>query len=229
VFGRAMRLKEYACELANELKINPSWQIEVAAMLSQIGCVALPPPTSEKFYYGQPLSKDEQLMVDRLPELAEQLLGNIPRLEEVRAIVFNQNKRYDGMGHPANGLRAEDIPLGARIIKIVIDYDLLEARGHSPEMALDTMRGRSGCYDVRLLEAFGVLRGSKTQRFEIKDLPLAAVRVGMVFVEDVRTVMGTLLVPRGYEVTPSLVERIRNLATGSVREPVRVIIRIRNS
>jgi hypothetical protein len=87
------------------------------------------------------------------------------------------------------------------------------------------MRGRLGRYDAELLELFASTLDSDGRGVEVAEIPIRLVRVGMTFVEDVRTPTGLLLVARGHEATRSLVERFRNLASGSVREPVRVSLR----
>ena len=120
-------------------------------------------------------------------------------------------------------MAGEGIPFGARVLKIAIDYDLLEAQGLSAAMALDTMRGRRGVYDPKLLEAFAGLRGSGARKAEVQEMPLRMVGLGMVFAEDVRTSAGALLVARGYEVTESLVERIRNFSPEAAKQRVRII------
>jgi hypothetical protein len=59
----------------------------------------------------------------------------------------------------------------------------------------------------------------------VEELYQAHLLPGMVFVQDVRTVSGILLISRGYEVTTSLLERIDNVSRNSgVKEPVRVMI-----
>jgi len=56
IFGRATRLKQHATELVAGLGVPFSWQLEVAVMLSQIGCIVLTAENNEKLYYGKPLS-----------------------------------------------------------------------------------------------------------------------------------------------------------------------------
>lgn len=51
-----------------------------------------------------------------------QLLEKIKLLRKVAPIVRHHNERYDGSGHPA-GLKGDEIPLGARILGLAIDYD----------------------------------------------------------------------------------------------------------
>lgn len=221
-FGQAVRIQRYARELASKVGGAEVWPIEVAAMLSQVGFISLSAATIEKLQDGKPLSAEEQQSVDRLPALAEQLIAGIPRLDAVRDALKQQRTFFEGSGATARG---KDIPLGARILSIVCDFDRLEAGGLSPQVALDTMRGRQGRYDPELLELFASNLGSRGRDAEVAEIPIRMVRIGMTFLEDVRSHAGTLLVARGHEATPSLVERFRNFAPGAVREPVRVALK----
>jgi response regulator RpfG family c-di-GMP phosphodiesterase len=222
-FGRAMRLKQHAAELVAGLGVPFSWQLEVAAMLSQIGCVTLPAATTEKLYYGRPLNSDEIELTQRLPALSLQLLESIPRLEAVRAILQAQNHNFDGSGSPHNAVQGESIPLGARVLKLVIDYDTLEAAGTDPAVAIGSLQSRKGRYDPKLLEALARAR-TKAASQALSELGLGAVRPGMYLTHDVMSTTGLLLVARGHEVTPGLLYRLRNLAPGSLREPLVVFV-----
>ena len=218
-FGRAMRLKGQASDLVAGLGLPLSWQIEVAVMLSQIGCVTLPAATNEKLYYGRPLNSGETELTQRLPALSLQLLESIPRLEAVRAILQAQEQNFDGSGSVHGAVQGESIPLGARILKLVIDYDTLEAAGSDPALAVGTLQARKGRYDPKLLEALARVK-AKTVSQGVSEVAVAGVRPGMFLVQDVMSTTGLLLVARGHEVTPGLLYRLRNMAPGSVREPL---------
>jgi len=218
-FGRAVRLKRLASKLCDQLEIDARWHIEAAAQLSQLGCVTLPPEVAEKLYFGQDLSPGEQAQAERLPAVADQLLGNIPRLEPVREILSLQNARFDGGGDGTwTKARGEALPLGARMLRLIVDYDRLEAGGASAAQALGSLSAREGVYDPALLEALKAVAGGRAQ--EVRELPLSALRPGMVLAEDLRSRAGLLLVARGHGLTQSLLERMKNL---QVREPVRVV------
>ncbi len=220
-FGRATRVKQIVSEVAAELGVRERWQVEVAAMLSQLGCITLPAEIVEKVYYGQALSAPEQQMVARVPVVTEQLLSNIPRLEVVREILA----KYSLPRGPAESAAAPTVvELGTQILKAVLDFDALEAQGTTTSLAIDAMRGRKGRYDAQVLEALGKVRGFASTAEDVRELPLVALRVGMVLAQDVKMQSGALLVARGFEVTAGLVERMRNFGPGSVREPVRVIV-----
>jgi response regulator RpfG family c-di-GMP phosphodiesterase len=219
-FGRATRIKNLAVELASAAGVEPLWQIEVAALLSQLGCVALPDTTVDKLYLGERLDANEQEAVDRLPELANALLEHIPRLEEIRSVILHHRKRFDAA---ATSRRPSDegLPRGARVIRIAVDYDALEAQGCDPDLAVDTMVGRTGLYDPHLLEVFAKCRAGATRRRQVREIPIRLVTAGMRFAQDVRTSAGALLLPRGYEVTDALLTRIRSFP---VKGDVRVLV-----
>ncbi len=222
-FGRAERIKQKAVELVKHLQLESIWQIEVATMLSHIGYITLSQVTVEKIYHGFDLNPGEEAQLIAMPSLCESLLANIPRLEEVRAILFNQRKNYDGSGLPDNGLSGEQIPLGSRILKILFDFDTFEAQGQDLGLALESMRARQGHYDLKLIEEFSKIRGTTLTDIEIRHLALGDLQIGMQFAEDVRTATGLLVIPRGSEVTETLLERIRNFS-GLVEKPVPMII-----
>jgi response regulator RpfG family c-di-GMP phosphodiesterase len=224
-FGRAIRARNMVSELASLEKVTDHWQAEIAAMLAQIGSVTLPPETSAKLYHGIALSPSEQALVDNLPGVTEQLLANIPRLEPVREILSYRDKHYDGQGAPPDKPGGDAIPWGARALKAVSDFDVLESQGVSMELALDTMRARTGWYDPALLDALARLRGDRPRDTAVMRVSLPSVQPGMIFAEDVKTRSGLLLIARGQEVTPSLVQRITNLALNSkINDPVMVIL-----
>jgi len=160
-------------------------------------------------------------MTKQLPMLAVRLLGNIPRLEAVRAILQAREYHFDGAGTPSGGPRGEAIPLGARVLKLVSDYDSLEAAKVDPLHALATLQTHRGRYDPTLLAAL-VAGKTRAGTKRSSELALAEVRPGMVLASDVTSTTGVLLVPRGHEVTPSVLQRLRNFAGGTVCEPIAV-------
>lgn len=219
-FGRATRIKRSVSEMLTATAATETWQIEVAAMLSQIGYASLPAELNEKVYFGHRLSPAEEAQVAKVPQVTEQLLGHIPRLEEVRAILAGAAR---ATGRPAGG---ELVARGIAMLRIAIDFDLLEQQGSDPAVALATLRGRKDRYDEALLEAFASRRAESGPRQEIREVTIGGLAVGMVLAEDVLTTSGALLVARGYELSWSLLSRLRDFRHGAVREPIRVIVTV---
>lgn len=219
-FGRANRIKRHAMDLAREVGLQQNlWSLEVAAMLSQIGCIILPNETLEKLYRGGLLNEKERVMAGRLPTVTEQLLSGIPRLEAVRTILKNQDQPYQFSPFECNVIRA-----GGHILKIVSDFDTLINQDHPVQLALDTLLGRRGRYDSTLLAAFVAIRSRGDQQRKIKEISILALREGMVLAEDIRVKSGAVLITREHEVTPSFLERIYDFQESLLSSTVKIVI-----
>jgi response regulator RpfG family c-di-GMP phosphodiesterase len=217
-FGRATRIKQLVSDLAERLAIRERWQVEVAAMLSQLGCITLPAETAESVYYGRPLSADEQKLVDRLPALTEELLGNIPRLEAVREILKTYPKPYRSDDSVQSDPRKRIVAQGAQLLKVAVDFDALESSEvASSSLAVDTLRGRVSQYAPEVLQALVAVRGGE-QASEVRELPASELRSGMILAQDVKLPNGVLLVARGYVVNERFLERLRNFTPGPSRK-----------
>ena len=155
-------------------------------------------------------------MVRRMPSIVEQVLGNIPRLEGVLEILRAQN-------HPE--MTGDGVPWGARALRVAMDLDVLETQGYSTARAFDTLRGRVGRYDPLILEALAKVRKANSEE-QVRDVKFESLRPGMTLLENVRSRTGVLLISRGNEVTPSLIERLRNIGSRvGIVEPIRVALR----
>jgi response regulator RpfG family c-di-GMP phosphodiesterase len=216
-FGRGGRVKTLAGALARAAALPDWWAVEVAAMLAHLGAVTLPQATAEKLYAGADLTPEEAAMVRRVPLVTRQLVGKIPRLEGVLDIL---DKYPDAVaGATADGASGA-VPAGARVLRIAVDYAQAEARGVSADVALGVMRGR-GVYDPDLLERLLTVVGVGAAA-RIREVALDELEGGMTLADDARSIRGELLVARGQHVTAHLLERLVNLGSGHVREPLRV-------
>ena len=204
------------------------WECEVAAMLAQIGCASLPPVVIRKLSVRGDLTIEERAMVARVPQVGYNLLKDIPRLDRVASIILYQRKAFDGEGFPGDFCSGEQIPVGARLLRILADRLDLEAMGIVRTHAWDTMKTRRGVYDPTLLESsFRVLPGPVNNR-PVGERPPIAISIaeiapGQCLARDILTSSGLVLVSAGNSLTPMMVERIRNLAElGDVKEPIMV-------
>jgi CheY-like chemotaxis protein len=221
-FGRANQIKTRVLQLAGLLGILDSWQLEIAALASQLGYIVLPHELCEKLEAKRPLSEDEQRMVDRAPAMTEHLLANIPRLEGVRAMLALHVKP------PKRKLTADPgtqlIELGAHLLRVAIDIEALESnRADRSISPVQTLLARPELYDAEVLEAVERLYREQAMRQGVASVQAAGLRVGMVLAEDARLTTGTLLVARGYDVTASFIERIKNFPPGMLPQVFRIM------
>lgn len=219
-FGRASRVRGQAMSLAAELGCGNFWQLDAASMLSQLGYLSLPVELVEKLYYGERLTPEEQVQADAVPRIANKLLGHIPRLEPVLQILSAINASDSDLQSLGDGT----IGLGARILSMVLDYDSIVAQGHNCDVAMRTVRGKLARYGESLIERLSELTGASTGTSEIHEIPLRFVQPGMTILEDLRTHTGTLLVPRGFEITPTFLERLHNIGSSILTEKIKVLV-----
>jgi len=222
-FGRASRVKRLAMEFAAKLDCKDFWQLEAAALLSQIGYLSLPVELVEKLYYGEPLTAEEKILASATPDVVSSLLENVPRLELVIQILTALNWTDEQVARLGDGT----IGLGTRILGLVLDYDTLVTQGQTVDVAVQTLRRRAARFSDSLLEQFATHVGAGSSVKEIREMPLRVVQPGMIIMQDVRTHMGTLLVARGFEVTSVFLERARNFGPDLVNETVRVLTNAR--
>jgi hypothetical protein len=153
----------------------------------------------------------------------DQCLSNIPRIEPVREILRFSSRRFAGSAPDPSGTAGSELPWGARALRIALDFDSLQSEESSAIHPFAIMRGRIGYYDPAILEEFAKLHGdSGTVR--LVELQIRDLAIGMIFGEDLKSAAGVLLVARGQEVTPGLLERLRNIpADVAGRRSVRMI------
>jgi response regulator RpfG family c-di-GMP phosphodiesterase len=221
-FGRATRVKRLATELAASLGKPGFWQLEAAAMLSQIGYISLPIELVEKLYYGKRLTPEERVLADGAPLVAQKLLGRIPRLEQVLEILASTRQSKTEL---PDGL----VKLGAGILNLVLEYDAQIAQGHSANVALSSVRAHAARFDVKLVESLESLVGLAVGSPEVREVAVGRLTAGMVFMDDFYTHVGTLLVPKGFEVTEAFLERARNFGPGILQDKVRVLAPAKSS
>jgi CheY-like chemotaxis protein len=214
-FGRATRLRRLSVELAGALEIKGFWQLEAAAMLSQIGFISLPIELVEKLYYGKRLTPEEKILAEGAPQVAQNLLGRIPRLEPVLEILSAIVK--------GDGLADATLNQGAGILRLLLEYDAEVVQGHPVELAIRKLRAQQGRHDAKVMNALESLVGAAVAPHELCEVTVGRVRPGMIFVDDLYTHVGTLLVPKGFEVTEAFLERARNFGPGILQEKVRVM------
>jgi DNA-binding NarL/FixJ family response regulator len=222
---RATQIEKYAETASTALKLPAHWKYHLAAMLSQLGCITLPAETLQKMYTGQPLSEEEQKLHDSHPEVAGKLLGQIPRLEDVAAMVAGQ------LRPPAKELKAGDAntwntqKLGAAILWAAVRFDQHVHQGRSATGAAQAIRKEAPHLPEAITEAMIKAPVMSGGRRESRTVSVNNLAVGMILEAEVLSVKGIRLVPKGAEITGSLLGRLRTIASGvGVAEPIRVSV-----
>jgi response regulator RpfG family c-di-GMP phosphodiesterase len=224
IFGKAARIKRYAGELAKKLNLPDIWKVETAAMLCQIGYIAMPESIIVKFKAGRKLDQKEAVHFQSHPAIAADLISHIPRLEEVADIVACQDYCFNGKGQPEGKRKGADIPIGARILKVVLDFDLIESKGLDKSKIIDTLNRQSDRYDPVVLDAFKEILGIDSRHIS-KTIHLNELEAGMILHDGLETATGRLLISRGQEISPVMIRRLKNYADHTdIKEPFQVLV-----
>ncbi|MBI3306695.1 MAG: GAF domain-containing protein [Candidatus Omnitrophica bacterium] len=111
---------EIVLEVGKELELSGRelTHLQHAIMLLKTGELAFPEKVWRK--KGK-LTKKEFELIKRIPMRGANLLRSISSLQPVIPIILHHHERYDGKGYP-QGLRAEEIPIGARIVSVVDSF-----------------------------------------------------------------------------------------------------------
>jgi response regulator RpfG family c-di-GMP phosphodiesterase len=228
-FGRSSRISRLVTAIAAHMGLAGSWQIHTAAMLSQVGGIVLPETLLSKLAHGHPLDPEERQLFEQHPFVASDLLGKIPRMQEVAGIIAYQEKRWDGSGIPRDSRKGEDIPMGARLLKVALDFDVLESAGCPKGEVYEHLKQRSGWYDPAVLEA--LKKAFLTDiKYEGMYVAINALAAGMILAEDIKDDKGLLLVAKGQDVTESLTQRLHNyVKSGRLSELIRVHVPVDES
>jgi response regulator RpfG family c-di-GMP phosphodiesterase len=227
-FSRDQALRDSIAIVADRLRVENAWEIHLAVMLASIGYVTVPPETLVKSHRGQKLTEAEDDILTRVPETAARLLANIPRLEGVARIVRYQNKHFDGSGFPPESISGENIPLGSRLLKILLDVTKLQRNGMTRSKALDEMQRQTGVYDPALLATVRACdEGRAPSKIDASQLSVSIrskdLAAGMVLRSNVETLDGTLILCAGHQLNEMALEKIRNFErVAGIKEPVLV-------
>lgn len=221
LFGQARRVRDLVVPLAAAESLPPTWTLEVAALLRNLGWVGLPRELIARELHGETVTPVERqrLLDSGLRTCA--LLGHVPRLEPVCQLIQLADI-LAGATRESGQVPLADVSLQrAELLNLTQQYILLESRGYSAEKSLHALAQRYPEWPERL-ERLAVLAGGDTASGAVRDVQLAGLEAGMRLAAPMLSVNGQLLAPAGYAVTQAFVERALNLRPGFVRLPLRV-------
>lgn len=227
-YGKTLRIRQYVSHICRELKLEESWQYEMAASVSQLGWVIFPPDMIERMSHGQPPMGSDKLMFSKHPFVTKKLLNRIPRLELVARIV-------EGQESPKEFLRLDKlagnqymVDLGSHILRVCLDYDALIEKKLTHQQAMQQMIASKQKYQPDILNALSsmhifmpVIPDKEPELVKVEDL-----ESDMILVESVKDKQGTVLAEKGALVTRPLMVKLISMNTqipGSVIEPFRVV------
>lgn len=118
-----MRINYYSTAVAKEMSMDESFIKELgpSSTLHDVGKIHIPDDILKK---QGPLTVSEREMVMKHPVWGEMILGSSRFFQMAREITRWHHENWDGSGYP-DGLKGTEIPMAARIVRIVDAYDAL--------------------------------------------------------------------------------------------------------
>ena len=172
--------------------VDEPWTFRVAASLSLLGCLALPEEITREVLSKEEHTPEQEDAFRRHAKIGAELLGDIPRLERVAAMVQAQ---YDDAKANAD----KEILLGARLLRVSQMYCQARLEGrNSAEIAVEIRNRYPWAKDwMTSLQNF---RGAREED-ESSEGPISKLPVGAQVLTDVKTTDGRLLLRQGQEVS----------------------------
>ena len=203
---QSTRVKRYVKAILPKLKLSQSdaLAVELAAMLSHIGCISMPSEIMRKVFAGFNLTNEETARYLKFPETGARLVENIPRLEKTAAIIRNQLIPVKKLPFAPDQVEF----LGSILLNVLTSFDVLINQGVAEEYALVRLK-------MMFLDCPGILLNALHEVLDEGKEPLPqpvtvrALLSGMVLAEDVMLQDGNLLLPKGTELTNNLIELIQ--------------------
>ncbi len=216
--GHSRRVADLARKLAVRHGLSPKEQQDVffAALLHDVGKIGFPDNLLTR-----PVSKmnGDDLGHYRKHAIAgESALMPLDELKDVSKIVRSHHERFDGQGFP-DGLQGLGIPLGARLLSVVNDYDglqigtLAEKRMSADEAKAMLVQSRGKRYDPQIVDTFIELLGGLAHEVVRESaVSHADLKVGMVLSRDLVSRDGVMLLSADYILDVSLIKQIQEYA-----------------
>ncbi|MDI6858843.1 MAG: HD-GYP domain-containing protein [Dehalococcoidia bacterium] len=158
--GHSSRVTVYTMSMAERLGIHKNsdeWlDIERASLLHDVGKIGIADSILNK---AGPLTPEEWQEMRRHPAIGYDMLKDVKFLSGAAHIVYAHHERYDGKGYP-EGLKGDDIPLGARIFAVADAFDAMTSdrpyrRALPWDKAREEIVNNSGIqFDPIVVEAF---------------------------------------------------------------------------
>lgn len=182
--------------------------IELASLLHDIGLISVQKNLLKKG--KNQMTDSEKKLYQQHPVLAQMSLAGIENLDHVSVLVRAHHEHFDGSGYP-DGLKEEEIPLGARIISIADAYDDMVYRFKMPEVdALAQIKKKSWTeFDPEMvIHLVDALKQEVAAKDKEDMITLDQLRAGMVLSRDLESYGGRLLVAKDTKIKESYIGKL---------------------
>jgi response regulator RpfG family c-di-GMP phosphodiesterase len=149
---RTERITALVGFVVRSLDVERRWEFEVAARLSQLGCLGIAPDVLQAASRGEVLTDDDLRAVASHPLAARDLLCEVGRLGAVAEMIARQHEPVGFAGEWIEPVSDGDrLALGGQVLRVCGEFDRLVQRGLSCQDALSRMSGQPEEFDPSLV------------------------------------------------------------------------------
>lgn len=229
-FARISTMRKWGARIAAKTSLPDAWKLDMALIVARFGEITLPDEVSIKIARHQKLNLAEQDAVLRSPEVARDLIKNIPKMRELSEIVYYQDKGFDGSGFPDEDKSGTAIPLHARLIKILKDLAEHTDERRPTSVAFDRLAQNAELYDPRLLEIVRKclsMKEDQAAQEKLLELNAMALEPGDIVAKDIYSTSGTLILSENHELSDAAIQKIKQyVKLKKLEEPLGVLRQI---
>lgn len=206
---RAKRMSYIVGQIVEQFPLPDPWRFKIAALLSQLGFVTMPKTVLTKIYSNDKLASIESEMLKAYPKIGADLIADIPRLEEVSAMIRNhqQNCNMEKKDVPLS--ERDVIEVGAELLTLAGHFDTCLAMSGSLNEALYRLEKKSVYYNPQMIAALQNVDLRPVKR-TVAMIAISHLEEGMLLEKDVTTTDGWILAEKGQEISPASKVRFEN-------------------
>ncbi len=226
IYDRTSRIMPLVRSVALQMKDPDIWATEAATSLSVLGFIFLPDELIEQMGKGKIFTGSNHRQFSLHAKYSSRLIKRVPRLEKVTDILAMQEEDYS-TEVTENGLAGDALPLGARILRVVSDYDRLVTGDRAKGEAVSILKKRQGRYDPKVLGALDKVLGDDA-KFFIREVYPLGLEAGMVLAQDVYGVMAdkkVKLIAKGQTLNETTIDYLHKNAESMLDITKKVLVR----
>lgn len=207
-FARSAKVRDWCQKLVEPLEIKEKWRLDFAAMMLPLADLILPQNLLIRKERGEHLSEDELENLRTAPLIIQQMLKQIPRLEDIADIVAFANASH-------TDIEIQTLPVEAKILRILTDLSKRTAKDQPQVKSFQALVKNIQDYDETLFAKIQkILLEDKgpEKKYETLVVNLAGLRPGHTLLSDIFTEDERMLLSHGCVLTPTHIQKLKAIS-----------------
>ena len=219
-FARSARIREWIKLVQPHFQLEAAWQLDFAAMLMPMSDLILPQEITDKMRQGSSLSKEEADCYNNASKIIQDMLKQIPRLEEIADIIASIHLS-------TNSEAPDNLPIEAQILRILDDLAKQTKHTKATEKAFKKMIPFLQDYAPDVFHTIKSVLLDQDENdvveMETVEISVLALKAGYTLLSDITSIGGRLLLATGSVLSNTHIEKLK-LAKERIENPDRIMI-----